>query len=341
MADYGTRLEPGQWLDRYQLLARVAAGGMASIWLARLTGKHGFERLVAVKTMLPELARAPLFRTMLIDEARIASGIHHANVAEILDVGEERGTLYIVMEWVDGDSLQTMHRTLVKEYQSTMALPVVLRVCADACRGLHAAHELRNREGHPLHVVHRDVSPQNILVGHDGVAKVIDFGIAKARERLQGSTTGGVGLVKGKARFMGPEQALADVVDRRADIWAMGAVMQYLLTGSTPYAGASDVDTLSRLVLAKPPDPLPAHIPQAAARVIERALQWRPDDRFATAEELATALDHALVQLWRPTSVGDVTSFVASFLSGLAERRKRIVDRALAEVDGGERGSAD
>jgi serine/threonine-protein kinase len=328
-----TRLEPGQWLDRYQLLARLAAGGMASIWLGRLTGKHGFERLVAVKTMLPELAHAPLFRTMLLDEARIASGIHHANVAEILDVGEERGILYIVMEWVEGDSLSTMHRALVKEHH-TMPLPVVLRVCADACRGLHAAHELRNREGHPLHVVHRDVSPQNILVGRDGVAKVIDFGIAKARERLAGSTTGGVGMIKGKARFMAPEQALADDVDRRADIWAMGAVLQYLLTGSTPYAGSTDVDTLARIVGAEAPDPLPPHIPPVAARVVERALAWRPDDRYATAEELATALDHALVQMWRPTSVGDVTSFVASALPGLAERRKRIIDRALAEVDG-------
>jgi serine/threonine protein kinase len=333
MTDYAAPLEPGQWLDRYQLLARLAVGGMASIWLGRLTGKHGFERLVAIKTMLPELARVPLFRTMLLDEARIASGIHHANVAEILDVGEERGVLYIVMEWVEGDSLHTMHRALAKDGRM-MPLPVVLRVCADTCRGLHAAHELRNREGEPLHVVHRDVSPQNVLVGRDGVAKVIDFGIAKARERLAGSTQGGEGLIKGKARFMAPEQALGDSVDRRADIWAMGALLQYLLTGGTPYAATTDVDTLSRIVGAEPPDPLPEHISQAAARVIERALAWRPDERFETAEQLATALDHALVQLWRPTSVGDVTSFVASVLPELAERRKRLIDRALAEVDG-------
>jgi eukaryotic-like serine/threonine-protein kinase len=334
------RLEPGQWLDRYQLLARIAAGGMASIWLGRITGKHGFERLVAVKTMRPELAHAAVFRTMLLDEARIASGIHHANVAEILDVGEERGILYIVMEWVEGDSLQTMHRALVREH-GMMPLPVVLRVCADACRGLHAAHELRSREGNPLHVVHRDVSPQNILVGSDGVAKIIDFGIAKARERLAGSTQGGVGMIKGKARFMAPEQALADSVDRRADIWAMGALLQYLLTGSTPYAATNDVDTLSRIVGAENPDPLPPHIPPVAARVVERALAWRPDDRFETAEELATALDHALVQLWRPTSVGDVTNFVTSVLPELAERRKRFVERALAEVDGAGLGNAD
>lgn len=334
------RLEPGQWLDRYQLLARLAVGGMASIWLGRLTGKHGFERLVAVKTMLPEIASEPLFRTMLLDEARIASGIRHANVAEILDVGEERGVLYIVMEWVEGDSLHTMHHALAKE-QRTMPLRVALRVCADACRGLHAAHELCNRDGQPLHVVHRDVSPQNILVGRDGVAKVIDFGIAKARERLTGSTQGGGGLIKGKARYMAPEQALADSVDRRADIWAMGAVLQYLLTGGTPYESKNDVDTMSRIIGAEPPDPLPSHIPEAAARVIERALMWRPDERYATAEELATALDHALVKLWRPTSVGDVTSFVASALPGLAERRRRLIDRALAEVDGEGRDGAD
>src|SRR5271166_3053443 len=173
-------LEPGYRLDRYELLAPYARGGMASVWLGRVRGKHGFERIVAIKTILPEYAADPDFRVMLLDEARIASAVEHTNVAQTIDVGEEHGVVYLVLEWIDGDSLYTLHRLLEKQKQ---LLPpgVVLRGMADACRGLHAAHELRDKSGQPLNVVHRDVSPHNILVNPAGIAKLIDFGVAKAQ----------------------------------------------------------------------------------------------------------------------------------------------------------------
>src|SRR5579862_1937947 len=158
-----TQLQPGYRLDRYELLCPLAYGGMASVWLARFGGRLGFERLVVVKMILPQYSQDPRFQEMFLDEARIASKIEHGNVARILDVGEHDSSYYIVMEWVDGDSLSKVMRAAEQRKQRVPA-GVALRVAADAAAGLHAAHVLKDRDGTHLHVVHRDVSPQNILV---------------------------------------------------------------------------------------------------------------------------------------------------------------------------------
>ena len=336
MPEAALHLEPGCRFERYELLAPFATGGMASIWLGRIRGKHGFERLVAIKTMLPEHAAENEFHKMLIDEARIASGIRHTNVAEIFDVGDENGVLFIVMEWVDGDSLLTIHRALSKMGEK-LPLPILLRLTADACRGLHAAHGLRDKSGELLGVVHRDVSPHNILVGADGVAKVIDFGVAKARERLAGQTESG--HLKGKVRYMAPEQALGQPVDRRADIWAMGAVLQFLMTGRTPYAASNDLATLHMIATEEPPAPLPFDVPASVVEVVKRALALRPDQRFPTAEEMAGALEAALLGLTTPTSVSEVTKFMSTKLSALGERRQKAVATAVAAAEERERSS--
>src|SRR5258708_1447784 len=168
-------LRAGYRLDRYELLCPIATGGMATVWLARLRGKRGFEKLFAVKTIRTELVEDPRFQEMFLDEARIASGIQHPNVAQILDLGEQRDVLFIVMEWVDGDSLAKIRR-LVTKIGGRVPVGLALRILADACAGLHAAHELRDDHGEPLGIVHRDVSPQNILVSAGGAVKVIDFG---------------------------------------------------------------------------------------------------------------------------------------------------------------------
>jgi serine/threonine-protein kinase len=183
-------LRPGYRLDRYELLCPIASGGMATVWLARLRGKRGFEKLFAVKTIRTELVDDTRFQEMFLDEARIASGIQHPNVAQILDLGEQENVLYLVMEWVDGESL-TKIRKLVAKRGAVLPVGVALRVLSDACAGLHAAHELKDDDGEPLGIVHRDVSPQNILVATSGVVKLIDFGIARhAREwsRARSST---------------------------------------------------------------------------------------------------------------------------------------------------------
>src|SRR2546430_11137552 len=205
---------------------------MASVWLARLQGKHGFEKIVAVKTILPNFAADPRFRQMFLDEARIASRIEHANVARILDLGEQHDLLYLVMEWVDGDALSKLSRTVEKNNQQ-VPLGILLRIVKDACAGLHAAHELCDPRGQVLGVVHRDVSPHNILVNSNGAAKVIDFAVAKARDRHAEETS--TGILKGKIHYMAPEQAMGKPVDRRADVWAIGAILYRMLAGKAPF----------------------------------------------------------------------------------------------------------
>src|SRR5258708_2734644 len=204
---------------------------MASVWVARHSGQHGFEKLVAIKTILPKFAMDVRFQEMFLDEARIASRIEHFNVAQIFDLGEEHDILYLAMEYVDGDSLSKLNRACQRK---GIKIPtgVILRVLADACAGLHEAHELRDPQGHALEIVHRDVSPHNILVSSKGTAKIIDFGIAKARSRMGSDTNSGV--LKGKIAYMAPEQALGRDIDRRADAWAIGPVLFHCLPGQPP-----------------------------------------------------------------------------------------------------------
>ncbi len=195
---------------------------------------------------------------MFIEESRIASRIEHPNVTQIRDVGEEDGITYLVMEYVDGDPLWTVQKVLNKKGQR-MAPGVLLRIMADACGGLHAAHELRDLSGALVRVVHRDVSPQNILVNASGVAKVIDFGIAKSLDESRNDTN--TGPLKGKVRYMAPEQARGEALDRRVDIWAVGAVIYYLLSGKAPCEGENEVATLVRLRANHTPAPLPSSLP--------------------------------------------------------------------------------
>jgi predicted Ser/Thr protein kinase len=326
-------LAPGFKLDRYELLCPIAEGGMAAVWVARQTGKHGFEKLVAVKMILPKFASDPVFQKMFRDEARIASRIEHTNAAQILDVGEQHDVTYLVMEYVDGDALSSVHRALKRQ---NLRIPpgVVLRVMADACGALHSAHELRDGEGVLLGVVHRDVSPQNVLVSTKGLAKIIDFGIAKARDRVAGDTS--TGQVKGKVRYMAPEQALGRVIDRRADLWAVGAILYHMLSGKPPYDGESDVQTLMALTSGLPPMPLPPAVPPAVAAVVKRALKPAPDSRFATAAEMQDAIEEAMTQSKLSTSVAAVASFLGQHAGDRAQKRKEAIAlglKAAAERD--------
>ncbi len=297
---------------------------MASVWIARHTGKHGFEKFVAIKTVLPKFAADARFQQMFQDEARIASRIEHANVAQILDVGEQHEITYLVMEYVDGESLSTVHRTLVKK-GGLVPPGVVLRVMADVCGGLHTAHELREADDGPLlGVVHRDVSPQNVLVSAKGIAKLIDFGIAKARDRIAGDTN--AGQVKGKIRYMSPEQAVGNsAVDRRADIWAVGAILYHLLSGKPPYDGENDVQALMVLTSGRPPVPLPASVHPALVGVVKRALTATVENRFATAAEMQQAIEDAMVSAQIVTTPAQVAAFLAEHVAERAKKRKEAI----------------
>ena len=327
LADPSTELARGQSLDRYELVYPVARGGMARVWVAKLRGKHGFEKMVALKTILPTFAQDQRFRRMFLDEAKIASGIEHVNVAQIMDLGEQAGQLYLVMEWVDGDSLQELDRA-AERAGVTLPIPVLVRVLADACAGLHAAHELVDAHGKALNVVHRDVSPQNILISSKGVVKLIDFGVVKARRRATEETS--IGTIKGKLQYMAPEQALGQRVDRRADIWSVGATLYRLLARRPVFRGSSPLSTYKRLTSAAPPEPLPSHVPGALSTIVLRALAFEPGRRFATAAELGNALE-ALLQGPYQTSAREVAACVEQYLGPALAARRSAIAEALEE----------
>ncbi|HEY8038564.1 MAG TPA: serine/threonine-protein kinase [Polyangiaceae bacterium] len=320
-------LAPGYKLDRYELLCPIAEGGMASVWVARQRGKHGFEKLVAIKTILPKFAQDVRFQEMFLDEARIASRIEHLNVAQIFDLGEEHEILYLAMEYVDGDALSKLNRACQKK---GVKIPtgVVMRVLADACAGLHEAHELKDPAGKLLEIVHRDVSPHNVLISTRGIAKLIDFGIAKARSRVGNDTNSGV--LKGKIQYMAPEQALGRPVDRRADVWAIGAILYHMLAGKPPYEGDNQLATLHLLGSGRPPVPLPPSVHPAVAGVVRKALGHAPESRYDTAAELREAIEDAMVEAMVPTTTGDVAALCQEHLGERFEKRRQSIDLALA-----------
>jgi eukaryotic-like serine/threonine-protein kinase len=329
LANSSAELTAGQTLDRYELVYPVARGGMASVWVAKLRGKHGFEKMVALKTILPTFAEDQRFRRMFLDEAKIASGIEHVNVAQILDLGEQAGQLYLVMEWVDGDSLQELDRAAERAGVG-LPIPVLIRVIADVCAGLHAAHELTDARGRSLNVVHRDVSPQNVLISSKGVVKVIDFGVVKARRRTTEETT--TGTIKGKLQYMAPEQALGHAVDRRADIWAVGATLYRLLARRHVFGGTSPLATFKRLTSSVPPAPLPAHVPVALSSIVLKALAFEPARRFSTTAELGAALE-ALLHGPYQTTAREVATTMEQYLGDTLSARRS----AIVEALGGER----
>ena len=300
---------------------------MASVWIARQRGKHGFEKLVALKTILPQYASDLRFQQMFLDEARIASRIEHFNVARILDLGEEHDVLYLAMEYVDGDSLSKLRRAWQKKHIPAPT-GVILRILADVCSGLHEAHEMRGEDGSLLEIVHRDVSPHNILVSVKGVAKLIDFGIAKARDRLAGETNAGV--LKGKIQYMAPEQALGRKVDRRADLWAVGATLYHVLTGKPPFDADNTLGTLHLLTSGRPPLPLPPTVHPAVSALARKALTTPPEHRFSSAAEMRDAIEAAMLDAKVATTAADVAAFVVEHLADRTAKRRQTIDIALA-----------
>ena len=283
------RVQPGMRLGPYEILLCVARGGMASVWAARQHGARGFSRLVALKTVLPELA-APDLDMMFLDEARVAARIHHPNVCEVFELIEHQGVLALSMEWVDGDTLNNIINARSKE--PAIDARVAAQIVANVASGLHAAHELRDERGAALQLVHRDVSPQNILVSRNGHVKVTDFGVAKSLGGVHESTA--VGKIKGKLSYMSPEQAQGKLLDRRSDIFSLGVVLYTITVGVHPFRrpGESRHQQLSRLVMnrIKGPSWVVKGYPPELEAIVMRALERDPKERFASADEMARAL---------------------------------------------------
>ncbi|MEZ4258121.1 MAG: serine/threonine-protein kinase [Polyangiaceae bacterium] len=315
-------LVPGARIDRYELIAPIGDGGMAQVWVAKHAGPHAFRRLFAIKVIHPRFADEPSFRGMFLDEARISSMIEHPNVAQVFDLGEENGVLFLAMEFVDGESVSTLQRA---QGGGPMPVDVAVRVVADMCAGLHAAHSLADSSGSSQGIVHRDVSPQNVLASVKGHIKVIDFGIALARDRVANAT--GAGTLKGKLNYMAPEQAMSRPLGPAADIFGAGATLYRMLTGRAPFDGGGEAATLRMLLEGVRPAPLPPHIPSAINDVVDRALANQPGDRFATADEMRAALEAALADAgMRP----DVGTWVSQNLSAKARERRAELSLASA-----------
>ncbi|HTQ03512.1 MAG TPA: serine/threonine-protein kinase [Polyangiaceae bacterium] len=323
-------LRSGSRLGRYELLLELGKGGMASVWIARERGDMG-DRLVALKAMLPELARKSDFRTMFLEEGQVVRSIEHQNVVRVYEVGEDRGVLFMAMEWVRGDSL----RTVMVDARRRRPIPpeMAVRIIADTAAGLHAAHELRGWDGELRNLVHCDVSPHNILVGVDGRSRLVDFGVANGTafgDPEQGDK------VKGKFGYMSPEQATGAAIDRRSDIFALGIVLFELTTGERLYRGETPAHTLTLAQEARVPSPtrVLADYPERLATIVLKALESDRQSRYQTADELRLALEHFLVEERMLVSHAAVGKLVHRVLKSRLEKQDDALREALVQTDG-------
>ncbi|HEX6766604.1 MAG TPA: serine/threonine-protein kinase, partial [Polyangiaceae bacterium] len=318
----------GKVLGRYQLLSSIARGGMGQVWLGRLQGARGFHKLVAIKTLLAADDDRRM-ESMLLEEARIAALIHHPNVVQTIELGEDEGQLYMVMEWVDGEPLSSA--LTEAEGRGGFPLAVSANIIAQTLRGLHAAHELCDDSGAPLGIVHRDVSPHNVLVTYTGAAKLLDFGIAKATKSKSNQTA--TGEVKGKFAYMAPEQILGTNMDRRTDLFAAGIMLYTLTAGRHPFKHHNDAGVLHAITSehpATPPSQFRPDYPKALEAVVMKAIDKDITRRFATADEMRLALEIAVPAA---RNDADARNFVVELLGEKALARREAVRRILLRAD--------
>ena len=320
---------------RYQLLKKLATGGMAQIYLARQSGPEGFEKLLVVKRILPHLAENEDFITMFLDEARIAARLNHPNIVQIFDLGAQDDSFFIAMEYIHGEDVRRVWKH-AERLGEALPIALICRVIIEACAGLDYAHKKTDPSGRPLGIVHRDISPQNILVSFEGGVKVVDFGIAKAADQ---ATVTRSGVLKGKYSYMSPEQASGQPIDHRTDIFALGVVMYELLTGSRLFKRPSDIQTLNAVIECKVPRPseVSRRVPADLETLVLKALARDRNHRFTDARQLGNALEDWLLSNKLPSS----STALAEFMQRLyAERlaREQEEGRLLVETVEASRG---
>jgi eukaryotic-like serine/threonine-protein kinase len=327
-------------LGRYSLFAKLASGGMATVYLGRMSSEVGFGRTVAIKRLHPHLASEPEFVSMFLDEARLAARIHHPNVVQTIDVVTTDGELFLVMDYVRGESLGGLLKQVCMG-EGTIPIPVVATCAVGFLSGLHAAHEAKDEQGKPLAIVHRDISPQNVFVGADGVTRVLDFGVAKAASRLQTTKDG---QLKGKLAYMPPEQILGKV-SRQTDIYSAGVVLWEALACRRLFVADNEGELVQKVMdpVVSPPSKYNKAVPAELDRVVLRALAKEPSDRYATAETMAEDIDAAVrpasaqkVAEWVKATSGDKLAaraeLVAQIESGSAPRGEVDVEKLLSNL---------
>jgi serine/threonine protein kinase len=303
--------EPIRKLGRYELLQRIAKGGMGEIYLARSRGAAGFEKSCIIKTILPHLAEEEEFVTKFLDEGRIVVQLVHGNIVPVFDMGDEDGEYFIAMEYIPGRDLREVVKSLGIRHES-MPVDLALYVMSEVCKGLDYAHRKTDEDGNSLNIVHRDVSPSNILISREGEVKLIDFGIARATNRLSKTVSG---RIQGKFCYMSPEQASGKALDRKSDIFSAGVVLYELLTGFRPFEGETDLESLDlvRKCQYDPPSTLNSKVPEEIDAIVGRALSLDPAERYPSAG----ALQVELLQYLYSTGTSPTGSQLAGFLKDL------------------------
>lgn len=317
--------EPPARIGDYELLLPVGTGGTGTVYLARREVVEGVHRSFAVKVLHPHLAATEGIAESLVREARLAARVHHHHVVQVLEARNDTAGVFLAMDYVEGDTLSALIRAAIKANEP-IPLPVVARIVLDALAGLHAAHEVRDDEGRPLELVHRDFSPQNLLVGVDGLTRLTDFGIAKAVGQVGATATG---IVKGKVTYMAPEQALGRALDRRCDIWAAGVVLWEALASRRLYETSNDAETLLRLVDPKPQPRVSTkrrEVSQAVDEVLADALCHDVKRRIGDAAELARRIEAAFDEHGVASHLEVARHVERTVHSKLAERRKQLIE---------------
>src|ERR1043166_2112804 len=316
-------IEPGEPLSavlpeqfgKYLLIGHLATGGMAEVWLARQPGRQGFEKIVMIKRAWPALTDRDTTRRFL-DEARLVATLEHPNIAQVYEIGSVSGSYFFVMEYVDGADLRKLMEAAIARRQR-ISLADALYIIIHVCTGLHYAHEKHDLDGHPLQIIHRDVSPSNVLISHDGTIKVCDFGVAKAHYPKGEVTRDGV--VKGKFSYMSPEQCQSKALDRRSDVFSIGVLLYELTTLTKLFRARSDYELLQQVVDAKIPLPsqrLPGY-PAELERIVMKALSRDPDERYPTAQAMQLDIE----ELAREHKLVMSSTRITKLMSTLIERK--------------------
>ena len=309
--------------QRYRVIERLASGGMAEVFLAESAGIEGFKKQVAIKRVLPHLSEKKRFIAMFLDEARLSASLSHSNVAQVFDIGVGDSAYFIVMEYVDGADLKAVIEFMRRENQR-FPVESACFIAAKICEGLTYAHELRGTDGTDLQIVHRDMSPPNVLITKHGEIKIVDFGLAKATSQLEKSEAG---IIKGKFSYLSPEAAQGLDVDARTDIFAVGIILWEMLSGRRLFLGDTDYGTVKLVQAAKIPSlhaENPA-IPRELDAVLARALARDPAARYSSARDLGRDLTTLLYKLGRPVSAYDIAELVRG---AMALRKKTQPDKA-------------
>ncbi|MCS6858658.1 MAG: protein kinase, partial [Sandaracinaceae bacterium] len=319
---------------KYTLLRRLAVGGMAELFLALQRSVAGFEKLIVVKRILPHLAKDRAFVDLILHEARISATLNHPNICHIYDVGEQEGQFYIAMEYIHGEDLRSIIRQMKKKGESQFPLEQALAIVLGCCAGLAYAHEKTTIDGEPLNIVHRDVSPQNILVTFSGDVKLVDFGIAKAGRNPLEDTSAGV--LAGKIPYMSPEQASGLPLDARSDLFSLGIILFELTTGKRLFKGPNELETIRLILDGEYPRPreLNPQIPEELEAIIVKALQKDPDKRFQSAREMQAAIEDFVRKSQLKVSTISTGEWMQRlFAEKLEEQRKLLAQgRQLAEI---------